>query len=402
MRRDRPARLPAGRLGARRRRRRARALRARPRPRPWPRGWRSSSRSRRSTSASAAAGIAVLERLVTACRDGGALVLLDVKRGDIGSTSQAYADAYLDPSSPLAVDAITASPYLGFGSLTPMIDTARRHGRGVFVLALTSNKEGPEVQEARTGDGTVADVVLDHLRELNRDADAARRLRSRGRRHHRRRRPPARHQRPDPRPGVRRAGRHACRPAPHLRGARPATSCPARRASSSVPGPTDWPTRPTGSTTSCASCSDDPSPPGRRRAGRAPPAAGGVRRRPELLRRGPGPPVRARLDRPGRRPDGPDPGAARSSRTWPARRPPTSPPTGSCWWPGSPPCRPRWTTPASTPRRTTRVSRRRVSAPRTARLIRTAAAQLAAADTQQALATVQQEVLDVCHTPLEL
>ena len=97
-------------------------------------------------------GIAVLERLVTSCRDAGALVLLDVKRGDIGSTSQAYADAYLDPVSPLAVDAITASPYLGFGSLDPMIDTARRHDAGVFVLALTSNKEGPEVQQAFTDD----------------------------------------------------------------------------------------------------------------------------------------------------------------------------------------------------------------------------------------------------------
>jgi orotidine-5'-phosphate decarboxylase len=116
-------------------------------------------------------GIAVLERLVTTCRSAGALVLLDVKRGDIGSTSQAYADAYLDPSSPLAVDAITASPYLGFGSLTPMIDTARRHEAGLFVLALTSNPEGPEVQEARSGDATVADVVLGQLRELNRDAD---------------------------------------------------------------------------------------------------------------------------------------------------------------------------------------------------------------------------------------
>jgi orotidine-5'-phosphate decarboxylase len=116
-------------------------------------------------------GIAVLERLVTACRDAGALVLLDVKRGDIGSTSQAYADAYLDPSSPLAVDAITASPYLGFGSLTPMIDTARRHDAGVFVLALTSNQEGPEVQEARSGDVTVADVVLARLRELNHGAE---------------------------------------------------------------------------------------------------------------------------------------------------------------------------------------------------------------------------------------
>jgi orotidine-5'-phosphate decarboxylase len=115
-------------------------------------------------------GIAVLERLVSVCRDAGALVLLDVKRGDIGSTSQAYAEAYLDPSSPLAVDAVTASPYLGFGSLTPMIDTARKHDAGVFVLALTSNKEGPEVQEARTASGTVADTVLDHLRTLNADA----------------------------------------------------------------------------------------------------------------------------------------------------------------------------------------------------------------------------------------
>ena len=113
------------------------------------------------------AGIAVLERLVGACRDAGALVLLDVKRGDIGSTSQAYADAYLDPASPLAVDAITVSPYLGFGSLDPFVRTAQRHGAGLFVLALTSNPEGPEVQAARTGEGTVAGHVLDRLRALN-------------------------------------------------------------------------------------------------------------------------------------------------------------------------------------------------------------------------------------------
>ena len=117
-------------------------------------------------------GIGVLERVVGEARAAGALVLLDVKRGDIGSTSQAYADAYLDPASPLAADAITASPFLGFGSLDPMIDTARRHGAGVFVLALTSNKEGPEVQHARTDDGgTVAGRVLDHLRRLNDGAD---------------------------------------------------------------------------------------------------------------------------------------------------------------------------------------------------------------------------------------
>ena len=67
-------------------------------------------------------GVAVLERVIAESRSAGALVLLDVKRGDIGSTSQAYADAYLDPSSPLASDAITASPYLGFGSLDPMVE----------------------------------------------------------------------------------------------------------------------------------------------------------------------------------------------------------------------------------------------------------------------------------------
>ena len=116
-------------------------------------------------------GVAVLERVVATAREAGALVLLDVKRGDIGSTSQAYADAYLDPASPLAADAITASPYLGFGSLTPMVETARRHGAGLFVLALTSNPEGPEVQHATAPSGrTVAGTVLDHLRALNEGA----------------------------------------------------------------------------------------------------------------------------------------------------------------------------------------------------------------------------------------
>ena len=113
-------------------------------------------------------GIAVLERTIEACRAGGALVVLDVKRGDIGSTAQAYADAYLDPAAPLAADAITASPYLGFGSLAPMLETAARHDAGVFVLALTSNPEGPEVQHATAADGrSVAAVVLDALRAAN-------------------------------------------------------------------------------------------------------------------------------------------------------------------------------------------------------------------------------------------
>ncbi|HEX4190551.1 MAG TPA: orotidine-5'-phosphate decarboxylase [Marmoricola sp.] len=115
-----------------------------------------------------AAGVGVLEETIRMCREAGALVVLDVKRGDIGSTAQAYADAYLDQSSTMAADAITASPYLGFGSLEPMFETARRNNAGVFVLALTSNPEGPDYQHATRPDGrTVAESVLDSLREAN-------------------------------------------------------------------------------------------------------------------------------------------------------------------------------------------------------------------------------------------
>ncbi len=113
-------------------------------------------------------GVAVLETVVAESRAAGALVLLDVKRGDIGSTAQAYADAYLDPASPLAADAITVTPFLGFGSVRPMIDTALAHGAGVFVLTLTSNPEGRTVQHARTEDGrTVAQSILDEIAAVN-------------------------------------------------------------------------------------------------------------------------------------------------------------------------------------------------------------------------------------------
>jgi orotidine-5'-phosphate decarboxylase len=117
-------------------------------------------------------GIAILERTITASRAAGALALLDVKRGDIGSTMAAYADAYLDPSSDLAVDAITVSPYLGVGSLQPAFELAGKHGAGVFVLALTSNPDGPQVQHARGADGRlVAQAIIDDLAERNAGAE---------------------------------------------------------------------------------------------------------------------------------------------------------------------------------------------------------------------------------------
>lgn len=117
-------------------------------------------------------GVAVLERVVAEARAAGALVLMDAKRGDIGSTMAAYAAAFLDPGSPLFSDALTLSPYLGFGSLRPALDLAAASGSGAFVLALTSNPEGPEVQHAVRGDGrTVARTVLDHIAAENAGAD---------------------------------------------------------------------------------------------------------------------------------------------------------------------------------------------------------------------------------------
>jgi len=116
-----------------------------------------------------AAGFAVLERTTAALQEAGVLVLADAKRGDIGSTMAAYAQAWAG-GGPLAADAVTASPYLGFGSLQPLLEVAAAHGRGVFVLAATSNPEGAGVQRALVGGHTVAQSIVDQAAAVNRAA----------------------------------------------------------------------------------------------------------------------------------------------------------------------------------------------------------------------------------------
>jgi orotidine-5'-phosphate decarboxylase len=111
-------------------------------------------------------GLAVLEGAVAQARTAGALVLLDAKRGDIGSTMDAYAD-YLRPEHPLAVDAMTVSPFLGPGSLQPAVDTARLTGGGLFVLARTSNPDAGTLQHALVGERSAAQVVVDTVRGWN-------------------------------------------------------------------------------------------------------------------------------------------------------------------------------------------------------------------------------------------
>ncbi|MDK3257968.1 orotidine-5'-phosphate decarboxylase [Blastococcus capsensis] len=111
-------------------------------------------------------GLAVLEDAVVRAHEAGALVLLDAKRGDIGSTMAAYAD-YLRSDHPMQVDAMTVSPYLGPESLRPAVSTATRFGGGLFVLARTSNPDAGAFQHATVGERSVAQVVVDTVRGWN-------------------------------------------------------------------------------------------------------------------------------------------------------------------------------------------------------------------------------------------
>ena len=91
-----------------------------------------------------------------------ALLVADAKRGDIGSTMAGYAEAWLTPGSPLEADAVTLSPYLGFESLRPALDIAQKFGKGVFVLAATSNPEAATVQGCHTEHGaTISQQIVD-------------------------------------------------------------------------------------------------------------------------------------------------------------------------------------------------------------------------------------------------
>ncbi|GGO61814.1 orotidine 5'-phosphate decarboxylase [Microbacterium nanhaiense] len=114
------------------------------------------------------AGIGALEDVMSAARAAGILVIADAKRGDIGSTMDAYASAWLTPGSPLEADALTVSPYLGVGAVRGTIELAYRHGKGVFVLATTSNPEAEGLQRSTDADGrTVSQRVIDEVSEIN-------------------------------------------------------------------------------------------------------------------------------------------------------------------------------------------------------------------------------------------
>lgn len=126
-----------------------------------------------------AAGYAALERVLREARDAGLLVIADVKRGDIGTTVDAYGEAWLRPGSSLEADAMTISAYQGLGSIEQVMVAAEASGKGLFVLAATSNPEAAAIQRAvlqqssRAG-STVAQAITQGVIGWNQGrADAA-------------------------------------------------------------------------------------------------------------------------------------------------------------------------------------------------------------------------------------
>ena len=109
-------------------------------------------------------GLAALEDVLAAARGAGLLVIGDAKRGDIGSTMDGYAAAWLGAASPLRVDAVTVSPYLGIDSLAATREAGDRNDAGLIVLAATSNPEAAALQTVRTPSGsTVAATIVEKV-----------------------------------------------------------------------------------------------------------------------------------------------------------------------------------------------------------------------------------------------
>lgn len=110
-------------------------------------------------------GMRAFEDVCAYARSAGLIVIADGKRGDIGSTARAYADAYLEAQegAPPLVDALTVSPYLGSDSIEPFLAACRRSGTGIFCLVKTTNAGGADIQELALSDGR---QVWEHVAEL--------------------------------------------------------------------------------------------------------------------------------------------------------------------------------------------------------------------------------------------
>ncbi|MEN9955969.1 MAG: hypothetical protein RLY34_776 [Actinomycetota bacterium] len=114
------------------------------------------------------AGFAILEKLAEKAAVTDLVVIMDAKRGDIGTTMSAYFDAWLGQNAPFVCDALTVSPYLGFDSLSETMAGCLERGKGLFVLSATSNPEGAKVQRATNSGQTIAAQIWESLQKINR------------------------------------------------------------------------------------------------------------------------------------------------------------------------------------------------------------------------------------------
>jgi orotidine-5'-phosphate decarboxylase len=113
-------------------------------------------------------GIRSLTRLCAEARAAGLLVILDAKRGDVGSTNDAYAEAYLGKDAPIEADALTVHPYLGLAAMGAFVRRAHEAGSCLLVVTRSSNPEGRGIQDAATRKGVSVEAdLLDEIGQLN-------------------------------------------------------------------------------------------------------------------------------------------------------------------------------------------------------------------------------------------
>ena len=112
-----------------------------------------------------------LQRFIVKAKELEKVVILDCKRGDIGSTMDAYINSYIAPDSPFPADAITVHPYLGFDAIATAMDRADTHNVGIFIVLRSSNPEAGLLQKAHLDDGrTMTDYLIDQIVQFNRQS----------------------------------------------------------------------------------------------------------------------------------------------------------------------------------------------------------------------------------------
>ncbi len=118
-------------------------------------------------------GIGTLERSIAAAKSRGMLVICDAKRGDIGSTAEAYSSAFIGKSpigggdaSVFDSDAVTVNPFLGYDGIKPFIEDCSKYDKGIFILVKTSNKTSGQIQDLMTDSGkSIYETIAGYVEE---------------------------------------------------------------------------------------------------------------------------------------------------------------------------------------------------------------------------------------------